>query len=63
MSEENLAVPLLQPGQGTPPVIDTASKFQDALAQLSQGHGTVAVYAERASGFRYRARAYLIQIK
>ena len=63
MSEENLAVPLLQPGQGTPPVIDTASKFQDALAQLSQGHGPFAVDAERASGFRYSARAYLIQIK
>ena len=63
MSEENLAVPLLHPAQGTPPVIDTASKFQDALAQLSQGHGPFAVDAERASGFRYSARAYLIQIK
>jgi ribonuclease D len=63
MSEENLAVPLLQPGQGTPPVIDNASKFQDALAQLSQGYGPFAVDAERASGFRYSARAYLIQIK
>jgi ribonuclease D len=63
MSEENLVVPLLQPGQGTPPVIDTASKFQDALAQLSQGYGPFAVDAERASGFRYSARAYLIQIK
>ena len=63
MSEENLAVPLLHPAQGTPPVIDTASKFQDALAQLSQGYGPFAVDAERASGFRYSARAYLIQIK
>ena len=63
MSEENLAVPLLHPAQGTPPVIDTAAKFQDALAQLSQGHGPFAVDAERASGFRYSARAYLIQIK
>ena len=63
MSEENLAVPLLHPAQGTPPVIDTAAKFQDALAQLSQGYGPFAVDAERASGFRYSARAYLIQIK
>jgi ribonuclease D len=63
MSEENLAVPLLQPAQGTPPVIDTESKFQDALAQLSQGNGPFAVDAERASGFRYSARAYLIQVK
>ena len=63
MSEENLAVPLLQPAQGTPSVIDTESKFEDALAQLSQGHGPFAVDAERASGFRYSARAYLIQVK
>ena len=63
MSEENLAVPLLQPTQGTPPVIDTESKFEDALAQLSQGHGPFAVDAERASGFRYSARAYLIQVR
>jgi ribonuclease D len=63
MIEENLAVPLLQPAQGTPPVIDTESKFQDALTQLSQGSGPFAVDAERASGFRYSARAYLIQVK
>ena len=63
MSEESIAVPLLQPAQGTPPVIDTESKFEDALAQLSQGHGPFAVDAERASGFRYSARAYLIQVK
>jgi ribonuclease D len=63
MSEENSAVPLLQPAQGTPPAIDTESKFQDALTQLSQGNGPFAVDAERASGFRYSARAYLIQVK
>ena len=63
MSEEILAVPLLQPAEGTPPVIDTESKFKDALTQLAQGHGSFAVDAERASGFRYSARAYLIQIK
>ena len=63
MSEEILAVPLLQPAEGTPPVIDTESNFKDALTQLAQGHGSFAVDAERASGFRYSARAYLIQIK
>jgi ribonuclease D len=63
MSEEILVVPLLQPAEGTPPVIDTESKFKDALSQLAQGHGPFAVDAERASGFRYSARAYLIQIK
>jgi len=63
MSEEILVVPLLQPAQGTPPVIDTESQFKDALLELSKGHGPFAVDAERASGFRYSARAYLIQIK
>ena len=63
MTEEITAVPLLQPTNGTPPVIDTESAFESALTQLAQGHGPFAVDAERASGFRYSARAYLIQIK
>ncbi len=63
MSEEIVAVPLLEPSEGTPGVIDTESAFESALNELSQGSGPFAVDAERASGFRYSARAYLIQIK
>ena len=63
MTEELVVVPLLQPAEGTPPVIDNESSFKEALAQLAQGHGPFAVDAERASGFRYSARAYLLQIK
>jgi len=63
MGEEVVATPLLQPASGTPQVIDTESAFTEALATLSQGSGPFAVDAERASGFRYSARAYLIQIK
>ena len=63
MSEETTAVPLLQPAKGTPPVIDTEVAFESALNELAAGHGPFAVDAERASGFRYSARAYLIQIK
>ncbi len=63
MSEEIVAVPLLEPAKGTPGVIDTESAFESALNELSQGSGPFAVDAERASGFRYSARAYLIQIK
>ena len=63
MTEEITAVPLLQPANGTPPVIDTESAFETALHELAQGTGPFAVDAERASGFRYSARAYLIQIK
>ena len=63
MSEETTAVPLLQPAKGTPPVIDTEVAFESALNELAAGDGPFAVDAERASGFRYSARAYLIQIK
>jgi ribonuclease D len=63
MSEEIVAVPLLEPAKGTPGVIDTESAFESALKELAQGSGPFAVDAERASGFRYSARAYLIQIK
>jgi ribonuclease D len=63
MSEEIVAIPLLQPSAGTPEIIDTDEAFRAALDQLAQGSGPFAVDAERASGFRYSARAYLIQIK
>jgi ribonuclease D len=63
MSEEIVAVPLLQPSAGTPEIIATEEAFKQALAQLAKGSGPFAVDAERASGFRYSARAYLIQIK
>ncbi len=63
MEEVLEAVPLLSPANGTPPVIDTEAALSDAIAQLRAGEGAFAVDAERASGFRYSARAYLIQIK
>jgi ribonuclease D len=63
MSEEIVATPLLQPIEGTPELVDTEESFRDALEQLAKGFGPFAVDAERASGFRYSARAYLIQIK
>jgi ribonuclease D len=63
MQELQEPVPLLVPSQGTPPLINTAPLLSDAITQLAQGTGPFAVDAERASGFRYSARAYLIQIK
>lgn len=63
MTEEIVAIPLLQPSSGTPEIIDTEESFKEAIEQLSKGSGPFAVDAERASGFRYSARAYLIQIK
>ena len=63
MSEEITATPLLTPAGGTPAVIDDETSFKSAIEQLAKGSGPFAVDAERASGFRYSARAYLIQIK
>jgi ribonuclease D len=63
MSEEIVAIPLLQPSAGTPEIVETEEAFRAALEELAQGSGPFAVDAERASGFRYSARAYLIQIK
>lgn len=41
----------------------SAHEIASAAAQLDSGHGPFAVDAERASGFRYSNRAYLIQIR
>jgi len=63
MDEEVLPIPLLVPANGTPPVIDSDAGLKTAMKELAAGSGPFAVDAERASGFRYSARAYLIQIK
>ena len=57
------ATPLLRPADGIPAVIDTEAAFDDAISHLSKGTGPFAFDAERASGYKYSARAYLIQIK
>jgi ribonuclease D len=43
-------------------VLDTVEGYRDAVARLAEGTGPFAVDAERASGFRYSQRAYLIQV-
>ena len=43
-------------------VIDTREAYLDAVDALIAGNGPIAIDAERASGFRYSQRAYLIQI-
>jgi ribonuclease D len=65
MTEDEVkkATPLLAPAAGTPAVIETEAAFKSALTELAKGAGPFAVDAERASGYKYSARAYLIQIK
>jgi len=43
-------------------VIDSASAYRSAIDTIASGVGPIAVDAERASGFRYSQRAYLIQV-
>jgi ribonuclease D len=46
-----------------PPLIATSDELADAIDRLSGGTGPVAVDAERASGFRYGHRAFLVQLR
>ncbi|KAB1656011.1 ribonuclease D [Pseudoclavibacter chungangensis] len=43
-------------------VIDTPEAFARGVARIAEGEGPVAVDAERASGYRYSDRAYLVQL-
>jgi ribonuclease D len=43
-------------------VIETVDDYRAAVAAIAAGTGPVAIDAERASGFRYSQRAYLIQV-
>ncbi|MFC4126792.1 HRDC domain-containing protein [Nocardia rhizosphaerae] len=61
--EPTAAEPLLAPAEGVPPVLSTADEVAAAAASIAAGTGPLAVDAERASGFRYSARAYLIQLR
>ncbi|KGI70809.1 ribonuclease D [Mycolicibacterium rufum] len=57
------AVPLLTPRDGVPDVSVSRSEISRAADLLASGTGPFAVDAERASGFRYSNRAYLVQIR
>jgi ribonuclease D len=55
--------PLLELRDGLPPLIDTPPALADACRALAAATGPVAIDAERASGYRYSSRAYLIQLR
>jgi ribonuclease D len=57
------ATPLLAPHDGVPDLAVSPREIKDAAELLASGDGPFAVDAERASGFRYSNRAYLIQIR
>lgn len=55
--------PLACPSEGVPAVSVSALEIARAAEKLATGRGPFAMDAERASGFRYSNRAYLIQIR
>ncbi|GGS44979.1 3'-5' exonuclease [Streptomyces daghestanicus] len=54
---------MLEPREGIPPVIADADALAGVIAAFAAGSGPVAVDAERASGYRYGQRAYLVQLR
>lgn len=56
-------VPLTAPREGVPPVVSTPDEFASVAARLAAGTGPIAVDTERASGFKYSQRAYLVQLR
>ncbi|MEU2506278.1 ribonuclease D [Streptomyces sp. NPDC007863] len=58
-----LPIPLLEPREGIPPVVASDEALAQVIAAFAAGRGPVAVDAERASGYRYGQRAYLVQLR
>lgn len=54
---------MLVPAAGVPPVVASAWALDAAIGILDGGVGPVAVDTERASGYRYWQRAYLVQLR
>lgn len=70
MTEEETATapsedlrPLLAPAEGVPDVVAGPDRLAEVVEAMRRGRGPVAVDAERASGFRYGQRAYLVQLR
>ncbi|MFT4199521.1 HRDC domain-containing protein [Gordonia sp. (in: high G+C Gram-positive bacteria)] len=61
--EAPATTPLLAPADGVPDVLVEPAEFADAAGRLAAGSGPIALDTERASGFRYSQRAYLVQIR
>lgn len=54
---------LREPVEGTPPVVADPAALADACAAIAAGTGAIAVDTERASGYRYWPKAYLVQLR
>ena len=63
MTDEVVELPLLEkPRVSDVRLVDTVDQLHNAIALLEASWGPFALDAERASGFKYSQRAYLIQV-
>ena len=62
-SELPAVIPLLEPRDGVPDPVDDPEELRSTVARFAAGSGPVAVDAERAGGYRYTSRAYLVQLR
>lgn len=60
---ESTAIPLLTPADGVPSIVSTDEELRSISLAIHKGTGPIALDAERASSYRYSARAYLIQLR
>lgn len=58
-----MSTPLTHPADGLPELAATPEELADAARRIAAGRGPVALDTERASGFRYDDRAFLLQIR
>lgn len=63
MSDAPVYPVLAHPAEGIPDVIDSPASMAAGRQALQAGTGPLALDTERAHGFRYTAKAYLIQIR
>ena len=57
------SIRVTEPREGLPEIVSTPEQLAKLVAAISVGTGPVALDAERASGFKYSQRAYLIQLR
>ena len=63
MTEEVVELPLLEkPRVSDVRLVETADQLFDSIRILAESNGPFALDAERASGFKYSQRAYLVQV-
>lgn len=63
VSRDASAAALLELREPLPSVVDSSDRLATTIEAFTFGHGPLALDAERASGHRYFARAYLVQLR